>query len=79
MTKTKTPDEHTIVGILNYLKLAESDRLRYRDVLDEFMKTQDAATMKAVAARRMGCSVPKTKAEAKRMLVHAFNISALKG
>lgn len=76
--RTKRSDDDTIVGILNYLKLAESDRIRYRDVLDEFMRTQDAATMKEVAARRMNCPVPKTKADAKRLLVNAYNISALK-
>lgn len=73
----RQPDEATIVGILNYLKLAESDWQRYRDVLDQFMKEQSAATMKEVAARRMKCGVPRTKVDAKRLLLLALNLSTL--
>lgn len=73
----QAPDEAIVVGIINYLKLAESDGRRYQDVLDEFMKTQPAATMKQVAARRMSCRPPRTKIEAKKLLVKAYNLSAL--
>jgi len=73
----QAPDEATVVGIINYLKLAESDGQRYRDVLDEFMKTLPAATMKQVAAKRMSCRPPRTKIEAKKLLIKAYNLSAL--
>jgi len=70
-------DEAAIVGMLSYLRLAESDWQRSRDVLDQFIIDQPAATMKVAAARRMQCGVPKTKAEAKQLLIKAFNLSTL--
>lgn len=66
------PNE-TIVGILSILDIASADGARFKDVLDGLRKQQNAATMIEVAWRFTGGVRPKTKTEAHRRLVTAYN------
>tara|TARA_R110001606_G_scaffold151261_1_gene291680 strand:+ start:866 stop:1234 length:369 start_codon:yes stop_codon:yes gene_type:complete len=62
-----------IVGIINILNIASADGDRFKDILDGFIHSQNAATMIEVAWRFAGGVKPRTKVEAHRQLVSAYN------
>lgn len=65
-----------VVGIIDILNIASADGGRFKDVLDGFRTQQNAATMIEVAWRFTGGARPKTKIEAHRRLVTAYNEKA---